>query len=89
MLFGNDKRYKRLAELPGVYTDNPENYFRDSADGYKLKLRTDRKPLPAAVPCGATAARGGDRGARSVVLGQHGASPARGETRAAAITARD
>ena len=50
MLFSHTNMAKRLAELPGVYTDNPENYFRDSADDYKLKLRTDRKPLPASVP---------------------------------------
>ena len=49
VLFGGP-RYKQLAELPGVYTDNPENYFRDPADQKRLKLRTDRKPLPSMVP---------------------------------------
>ena len=39
--------YKKLATIPGVYTDNPDNYFRDEEDDGKLKLRTDRRPLPS------------------------------------------
>ena len=46
----NLHRHTLLAELPGVYTDNPENYFRDKEDDNKLKLRVDRRPLPSAVP---------------------------------------
>ena len=49
VLFGGGWR-KQLTELPGIYTDNPDNYFRDPNDDNKLKLRTDRKPIPSLVP---------------------------------------
>ena len=42
--------HRQLTELPGVYTDNPENYVHDPNDANYGKLRTDRRPLEAPVP---------------------------------------
>ena len=49
VLFGGGW-HKQLTELPGVYTDNPENYVRDPNEANYGKLRTDRRPLEAPVP---------------------------------------